>query len=224
MDQRNSINNVKLKKIKIVREKLFIISLMLLGLLSVSSCSNEDDNLDCKMKLRSTQVNPLSCFKIEGNCFRINSAEDLSILEEALSKIECHVTTQSLEQAKKQNPNLMLIEKMAPSEESYGTPSRLPDLWCSFYARPVCVFRGDPAVYMETQISIDGPSVYQKEGWVVTKNIATWKDNNTKVDYLVEGILFVKYQVTYKNPTTQKDTVDIKHLYKTIRQTGTYNY
>ncbi len=48
--------------------------------------------------------------------------------------------------------------------------------------------------------------------------------NNTKVDYLVEGILFVKYQVTYKNPTTQKDTVDIKHLYKTISQTGTYNY
>jgi hypothetical protein len=48
--------------------------------------------------------------------------------------------------------------------------------------------------------------------------------NNTKVDYLVEGILFVKYQVTYKNPITQKDTVDIKHLYKTISQTGTYNY
>ncbi len=77
---------------------------------------------------------------------------------------------------------------------------------------------------METEILIEGPSVYQKRRWVVTKNIATWKDNNTKVDYIVEGVLHLKYQVTYKNPTTQKDTVDIKYLQRDIRYVGTYVY
>ena len=117
---------------------------------------------------------------------------------------------------------LKKLERMSPSEGGSESAGGLPILTCTLYARPAYAYKGDPNVYMETIVTIDGPSVYQKEGWNVTTNIAKWRDRNTKVDYTVGGTLYLKYQVTYKSPTTHRDTIDVQYTTRDIHESGTY--
>ena len=202
----------------------FVLFLLFLGSLVMSSCSNEEDGFwGCKSK-QIMPSNSIGKFKIEGNSIRINSPEDLPALKEILSMMHLNVNiaTPNSGQITINEKKLETLERMAPSESGSESTGGLPVLTCSLFVRPVFLFKGDPNVYMETTVTIDGPSVYQKEGWNVTRNVATWKEKNTKVDYTVEGILYVKYQVTYKSPTTHQDTVAIQYLQKNIQESGTY--
>ena len=197
---------------------------MLLGLLLVSSCSNEEDSIGGYKTKQLQPKNSIAGFKIEGNSIRINSIEDLPALREALSKIPLDITVKAPNSGKiiANKKELKKLERMSPSEGGSESAGGLPILTCTLYARPVYAYKGDPNVYMETIVTIDGPSVYQKRGWMVTKNIATWRDRNTKVDYTVGGILYVTYQVNCKSPTTHMDTVIFEPMKKEIQESGTY--
>lgn len=209
-----------------MRKSLFL-SVIIISMSAVFSCSDGDES-DLNSLLRTTKSSHDEKFVVEGNVIRVDNTENLPWVEEAVAKsIEnCKVIVADFkDKGKKQLKSIPSLEKMAPSEGSSGgttAPGVLPDLVCSLYVRPVYSYKGDPHVSMESYVEIVGPNVYRQTGWQVSRNDASWLDRNTKVQYTVEGTLYMDYTVREKSPRTGRDTIIVKPVSRVIKRNGTY--
>ncbi len=197
--------------------KKFFLGFLVLSSLFVISCTNENDDDNLGQMLRTSPMLSANGFKIEGDTIRISSIDDMPLVEKAMENAPCYikiVTANSSGSLERQKSVLVSLEKMAPTEG--GNTGTAIELYATLYVRPVYVFKGDPTVKMESHVSLDTPTVYRYLAWVVSKNIAEWRDNNSKIEYTIEGTLYAEYPVVVKNPTTQKDSVIYKPMSKTI--------